>query len=385
MKVYLLILLVAAAVTFLATPVVRQLSFRIGALSPVRERDVHSVPTPRLGGLAMLLGVFVALFLARLTPFLKGQLQSPELTAVLVGAILTCLLGAADDLWDLSWELKIGGQILIALVTAYLGVTVYSFPLVDLTIGSSQLSMTVSVLVIVLLMNAVNFVDGLDGLAAGMMGIGVSGFFIYSYVLTRLTGAPSYASLATAISAAIIGVCLGFLPHNFHPARIFMGDSGALLLGFLTGCTIIIVTGQIDPNSVATERVAPVWLPVILPFAIVILPLTDMIMAVVRRTRSGHSPFKADRMHLHHRLLQAGHSVPRAVLVMYLWTAIVSLGLSAVLVIPLRFILPTVAGLVVVGILTTWTVMPDISHNEDVADPPAPAEEQKGSSHAPQP
>lgn len=376
MKVYLLVLLAAACVTYLLTPVVRVLANRLGVLTPVRGRDVHKVPVPRLGGVAMYLGLVVALLIAKQTAFLGPALADHQFWAVVVSGGIMCLLGALDDMWELDWAVKLIGQFLAALVLVRMGVQLVSLPIGGLTVGSSALSVLLTVIVVVALANAVNFVDGLDGLAAGMVGIGVSGFFIYSYVLSRLSGAETYASLAATLSAALVGVCLGFLPHNFHPARIFMGDSGALTLGFVTGAIIVIVTGQVDPSSVIRASVAPSWLPILLPFAIMLLPLLDMGMAVVRRTRAGKSPFHADRMHLHHRLLNAGHSHRRAVLTMYLWSAIVSLGTAALVVLPPKAVGPVVFVAVLLGAGVTWLFLPGISTNDDVPAA-APKEEPK--------
>lgn len=376
MKVYLLVVLAAACVTYLLTPVVRVLANRLGVLTPVRGRDVHKVPVPRLGGVAMYLGLVVALLIAKQTAFLGPALADQQFWAVVVSGGIMCLLGALDDMWELDWAVKLIGQILAALVLVRMGVQLVSLPIGGRTVGSSALSVFLTVIVVVALANAVNFVDGLDGLAAGMVGIGVSGFFIYSYVLSRLSGAETYASLAATLSAALVGVCLGFLPHNFHPARIFMGDSGALTLGFVTGAIIVIVTGQVDPNSVIRDSLAPSWLPILLPFAIMLLPLLDMGMAVVRRTRAGKSPFHADRMHLHHRLLNAGHSHRRAVLTMYLWSAIVSLGTAALVVLPPKAVGPVVFVAVLLGAGVTWLFLPGISTNDDVPAA-APKEEAK--------
>ena len=186
-----------------------------------------------------------------------------------------------------------------------------------------------TIFVVLTAINAVNFVDGLDGLAAGTVAIGAMAFFGYTYVLTRNTSPDSYASLAATLGAALIGICLGFLPHNFNPATIFMGDCGSMLLGLMSAATAIVVTGQIDPISISYGRALPAFLPVLLPLAMMLLPLTDMMLAVVRRVSAGKSPFHPDRMHIHHRLLSAGLTHRRVVLVMYMWTAAVVFPLAA--------------------------------------------------------
>ena len=255
---------------------------------------------------------------------------------------------------------KLAGQVLAAGVMAWQGVQLITFPVGGLTIGSSRLSLVSTVLVVVVVMNAVNFVDGLDGLAAGIIGIGATAFLAYVYVLTRQTSPDSYTSLAATVVAALIGICAGFLPHNFHPATIFMGDSGSMQLGLISAAGTIIVTGQVDPGSFSSSTAIPVFLPVLLPLAVLVLPLTDMVMAVVRRTRAGHSPFHPDRMHMHHRLLAAGHSHERAVLVMYMWTAVAAFSLAAMAFFPTGWVLLAAAAGVALAVAVTVNAMPGL-------------------------
>lgn len=355
MRVYLLIMLVAAAVTYLTTPLARWLALRTGAITAVRDRDVHDTPIPRLGGVAMLLGMAVAMALAARMPFLEGVLAGPTAWAILGAATLVCLLGAADDIWDLDWFTKLIGQVLAAGLLVWLGdVQLYALPIGgDLTIGSSGLSLFVTVLTVVVAINAVNFVDGLDGLAAGLIAIGGTGFFLYTYLLTQQTSATDYSNLATLVLAVLVGACLGFLPHNFHPARVFMGDSGAMVIGLTFAAAAIIVTGQFDSGTVSTRQQFPAFLPIVLPVAVLVLPLLDMGLAVIRRIGAGRSPFHPDRHHLHHRLLELGHSHRRAVVIMYLWTALFALGAAALAVWPTDKVVTVVAlGAVIAAILT---------------------------------
>ena len=353
MRVYLLVMLMAAVVTFVATPLALFLARRSNALTPVRSRDVHTVPTPRLGGVAMLAGFAVSLLIASQVPFLDRVFVSGQPWAILGGAALVCLLGVADDIWDLDWMTKLAGQILAAGLIAWQGVQLITFPVAGLTIGSSRLSLVATVLVVVVAINAVNFVDGLDGLAAGMVGIGGLAFFAYTYLLTRDATPEDYSSLAAVVMAAVVGACIGFLPHNFHPARIFMGDSGSMFLGLTVAAAAITVTGQIDPAVHSAGQVFPAFLPLLLPVAVLILPLLDMTLAVGRRLRAGQSPFKPDRMHLHHRLLAWGHSHRRAVLVMYLWTAVIAFSAAALAFADARIVVPVAGGGVVLALLIT--------------------------------
>ncbi|WP_346016310.1 MraY family glycosyltransferase [Cellulomonas endometrii] len=319
MRAYLLLLLIAAAATYLLTPVARWCALRWGAITAVRSRDVHSIPTPRLGGLAMWAGIMVGLLMASRLPFLQDVFDNPRpIIGIAAAATMVCALGVADDIWDLDWMTKLVGQVLPAFVMASMGVQLYQLPIDGVIVGSDRIWLGLTVLVVVVAMNAVNFVDGLDGLAAGLVAIGGAGFFLYSYALTRGASPGDYSNLATLVVALLVGACVGFLPHNFHPARIFMGDSGSMLIGLVIAAAGIQVTGQIDPAM--TRESFPAFLPILLPLAVLLLPLLDMGLAVVRRVGTGKSPFHPDRMHLHHRMLALGHSHRRAVIILYVWT-----------------------------------------------------------------
>jgi UDP-GlcNAc:undecaprenyl-phosphate GlcNAc-1-phosphate transferase len=341
---------IAALVTALMVPLVRRMAVATHGVTPVRQRDIHTVPTPRLGGLAMFVGIAVGLAAASRVPFLRPVFTDSDAPwGVLAAAGFICLLGALDDWFDLSWMTKLAGQVLAAGFLAWQGVQLITLPVGGVTIVSSRLSLIVTILVVVATINAINFVDGLDGLAAGVVAIGCGAFFLYSYLLSRGSGAPNYATLAALILALTVGACLGFLPHNLNPARIFMGDSGSMLLGLLFAAATISVTGQIDPGAATvTQRQAfGAFLPIMLPFAVLALPLLDMLLAVARRMRAGQSPFQADRMHLHHRLLQLGHTQRRAVAIMYVWTAVLAFGTAGLAVFRAR----QVAAFLVVGVV----------------------------------
>jgi UDP-GlcNAc:undecaprenyl-phosphate/decaprenyl-phosphate GlcNAc-1-phosphate transferase len=368
-RVYLLVMLTAAAVTFLMTPVVRRLAHVTRALTPVRARDVHTVPIPRLGGVAMLAGLAVAMLVASRVPFLGSVFYDTSTAwAILGGATMVCLLGVADDVWDLDWMTKLVGQVLAAGLMAWQGVQLITFPVFGLTIGSSRLSLFATILVVVVAINAVNFVDGLDGLAAGMIAIGGGAFFVYTYLLTREAQPGNYANVATAVIAALVGVCLGFLPHNFNPAKIFMGDSGSMLLGLVVAAAAIVVTGQIDPATVSTGQVLPAYVPILLPVAVLLMPLLDMTLAVLRRVRAGQSPFKPDRMHLHHRLLGLGHSHRRAVLIMYMWTTMFAFSAVALAVVSPAQVAVGAAVAGVVAAVITYNQLPGLRHRKRTAE-----------------
>lgn len=353
MRVYLLLMLVAAAVTFLTTPFARWVAMKTSAISAVRARDVHSVPTPRLGGLAMLIGIIVPVLLASQMPFLSGVFDDPQAWGIVGGATIVCLLGWADDKWDLDWITKLAGQVLAAGFMALQGVQLITMPIAGVTITSSRMSLVVTVLVIVIAMNAVNFVDGLDGLAAGIIAIGGSAFFLYTYGLTQQVSADNYASLASLMLAVVVGVCIGFLPHNFHPAHIFMGDAGSMLIGLVMAGAAISVTGNIPPGLMSGAQALPAFIPLLLPVAVLMLPLLDMGLAVIRRLAAGKSPMAPDRMHLHHRMLALGHSHRRAVVILYVWTAVFAFSAAALVQWDWEIVLIWTTVFVVLALLAT--------------------------------
>lgn len=345
MRGYIFVLLVAAAVTYLTTPAVRRLARRIGAITPVRDRDVHSIPIPRMGGAAMLMGFGVALATASQVPFFDGVFTADRAPyAVLASAVAVCLLGVADDLWELDAITKFAGQALAAGVMAWQGLQLVSLPIAGLVVLSPGVLIVLTVLAVLVTINAVNFIDGLDGLAAGVVGISACAFFVYSYLLSRDSTPDDYSSLASLITAALIGCCVGFLPHNFNPARIFMGDSGSMLIGLLMATSTVAISANVDPALVEQAQIVPAFLPIVLPLAVLALPLIDLGLAVVRRTRAGKMFWHPDKMHLHHRLLQLGHSHARAVLIMYVWTATLAFGVASVAFVPL---VTAVAGVLV--------------------------------------
>ena len=327
MVMLVLMALVSAVVTFAFSFVIRRLSHKYRLYPKIRERDVHTKPTPRLGGIAMFMGIIAAFFVASQLPFFTIVFSDPGPTSAILGAaFLIVIVGVADDIWDLDWTIKLAAQLLVAGLVAWQGVQILSLPIGGLTVGSPAMSFLLTILTIVLVMNAINFIDGLDGLVAGVALISNGVFLIYSYLLARETNPSNYFNLASLIAAIIVGACAGFLPFNWHRARLFMGDAGSMLVGLLMATGAIAVTGQIDPATLGRSELLPAFLPIILPFAILLLPLADFTLAVLRRLRAGKSPFTADRQHLHHRLLDMGHSHLQAVLILYAWTSVVSVG-----------------------------------------------------------
>ncbi len=329
MREYLLVLVIAAAVTYLTSGLCRRLALRTGALARIRDRDVHTVEMQYFGGVAMLAGLAAAVLMAWQLPFLGRQATvQQDSRAVLVAAAVICLVGVLDDLYELPPLAKFAGQVLAAGIAVALGVKMLWIPLPGQIVSlNASASVAITVFFIVLCSNAVNFVDGLDGLATGVVGIGAGAFFAYSYLLAYTEGLTR-ATTSSLITVVIAGACLGFLPHNFFPARMFMGDSGAMLLGLLLATSAISLTGQIDTFELADSRggLVPTVLPLVLPLAILALPFLDLVLAFIRRTYAGKWWFVADKQHLHHRLLERGHSQRRAVMLMYIWSALVSFG-----------------------------------------------------------
>jgi UDP-GlcNAc:undecaprenyl-phosphate GlcNAc-1-phosphate transferase len=334
MREYGLTLLVAAVVTYLLTPLVRRFAIAVGASHAARDRDVHVAPTPLLGGLAMYgglaAGLLVAYRLSHLSSVFAGTRVASGL--LLAGGLLV-IVGIVDDRWGMGALSKLAAQVAAGVIFVWSGAVVAWLPLP----GGGTLSLTadeqtaLTVLVVVVTINAVNFIDGLDGLAAGVVGIGAAAFFLYYYTLDKRLGLDELTGPALA-SAVLAGVCIGFLPYNFHPAKIFMGDTGAMLLGLLLAYAPISSFASLDPSSLTNKaaygggvpnRFAAI-LPLLLPAAILLIPYADLLLAVVRRTRAGQSPFAADKKHLHHRLLDIGHSQRASVMVMYLWATLFS-------------------------------------------------------------
>lgn len=340
MREYLLTLCITAAVTYLLTGPVRKFAIVAGAMPEIRARDVHREPTPRLGGIAMFFGLCAGLLVADHLPNLNDVFErSNEPRALLSGAALIWLIGVLDDKFEIDALIKLGGQMIAAGVMVLQGLTILWIPvpgygMVLLDQGQGTL---LTVALVVITINAVNFVDGLDGLAAGMVCIAATAFFLYAYRIWYGYGIEA-AAPATLFAAILMGMCLGFLPHNLHPARIFMGDSGSMLIGLVLAAGAISATGQIDGDALslnfggtrdATHAMLPVFIPLLMPLTIIAIPFADLVLAIVRRTWNGKSPFAADRGHLHHRLLEIGHSHSRAVLIMYFWSALIGFGTVA--------------------------------------------------------
>jgi UDP-GlcNAc:undecaprenyl-phosphate GlcNAc-1-phosphate transferase len=341
MREYLLTVLLAAIICYLITPLVRDLAIKSGAVMQIRSRDVHVKPTPRWGGLAMWLSMALTLVIVNQLP-LVAKSFSREATGIFLAGTFILFLGLIDDRFDLDPITKFAGQALAGGILLIYGVQILWLPINGITTVPANIGQLLTVLFVMVVINAINFVDGLDGLATGIVAICAASFFAFSYLLAVINGF-SRAGAPSLITAVVIGLCLGFLPHNFYPAQIFMGDSGAMFLGLMISASAITLTGQVDASAITNENSGTVLLPLLLPFTVLAIPLLDFAMAIIRRIRAGRSPFSADREHLHHRIMRMGLTQQRTTVVLYLWTAMFAIPTAIAAFIPIPFAL--LAGL----------------------------------------
>ncbi len=309
---------IAFIFTFATTPLVRRFAYKIGAVDVPRDkRRVHKRPTPRIGGLAIIFGFLVAIISF-------NDSWTKELVSILIGVGILGVLGIIDDCKELDAKLKFVVQIIAALVVVIFGdirISVMSNPNVfsenPYIIFPQWLSITVTVLWIVFMTNAVNFIDGLDGLAAG-----VSAIMSMSLVFIAITYHEYEIAL---LGIALMGACFGFLPFNFNPAKIFMGDTGSMFLGYML--SVLSVQGMFKSYAVISFAV---------PIIMLGLPLFDALFAMLRRLLTGKNPMSADRGHLHHRLYDMGFSQKQTVFILYAISGV--LGITSILLAEQRFL-----------------------------------------------
>lgn len=378
MIAYLWVFLACAGTTFVATPLVRRLVVRFGAIDQPSDRKVHPRATPTMGGMAMYAGFLVGLALSRFLPFFS---QMNHGSAEPLAALVTCTamvgLGAIDDKRGTSALAKLTAQVFIAGLLILLGVQFVYFwlPGAAIVSVSADLAVLLTIVWTTLVVNAVNLVDGLDGLAAGMVAIAAAAFFIYMVRSLSIFGEASAAALLSVIA---VGICVGFLPWNFHPARIFMGDSGSMLLGMLLTIATISGVGR-NPYPPSGGDLAAIAGTVLVPLLVLAVPFLDVALAVARRTWRGQGLGHADKEHIHHRLMVIGHSHRAAVLLMYLWSALISGSALAVGLIDGR----VAVGAIVLGavVLFLVTALPRLVSSRAAAEsapPSAPAEAPSG-------
>jgi len=322
---YLLVGATAAVVTSCLIPLVIHLSPSLRAVVEPDARRVHTRPTPTAGGLAMIIGVIAAMIVAFLHPGFDDVIAArTEMLGVVAAAVVMWSVGFVDDIREISPPAKMAGMVLSGSIMSLTGVSILVFrvPFFDVLLLSTDWSFFVTVLWVVLMANIVNFIDGLDGLAAGIVAIASGTFLLYALRLGN-EGVLDPANPGGLWAVITFGVCLGFLPHNVHPARIFMGDGGALLLGLLMAASTMSVGGRTTAEF--SGQAFFFFAPIFIPLVILGVPLLDTAWAVLRRTIRGKSPFStADKEHLHHRLMNLGHGHRRAVIILWTWTVLLS-------------------------------------------------------------
>jgi UDP-GlcNAc:undecaprenyl-phosphate/decaprenyl-phosphate GlcNAc-1-phosphate transferase len=351
---YLIVFTIAAGISYLTTPLVRRIGARVAMALP-SDRKVHREPTPQLGGVAMFAGFAVALGAASFIPDFRDLFRtSTEPVGVLAGATVVLILGAVDDIRDLRATTKLAGHILAAAVLVLGGVQILYFwlPGIGVLSLSSDLSALITVAWTVAVINAVNLIDGLDGLATGVVAIASISFFVYAFRTT-----PDVQTTPELLTAIVAGSTLGFLRHNFAPARIFMGDTGSYFLGLLlASATVSGISRTTEPKFI---DVAGFVVPVLLPIFVLAIPLADASLAIARRMRGKTGVFHADKQHIHHWLYEMAQSHRKAVLVMYLWSAMLA---SAALILALGPGLPYrfAAGGIVLALIASILILPRV-------------------------
>ncbi len=324
LSAYLVVGLVAAFTTWVSVPVVRRLAVRFGAVVDPGERRVHEAPTPTAGGSAMLVGVVLAVVAAMsIGGFSAVTAARTEVLGVVLAAIVIFSVGFVDDMREISPPAKVAGMVLAGSILSLTGVSILVFrvPFFDLLFLSADWSSLVTVLWVVGMANAINLIDGLDGLAAGIVAIASAAFFLYALRLENV-GVLDPANPGALWAVITLGICLGFLPHNVHPARIFMGDGGALLLGLLMAASTMSVGGRItEPFS---GQAYFFFAPIFIPLVILGVPIIDTVFAILRRAARRRGVSAPDKEHLHHRLMNLGHGHRRSVLILWGWTLLLS-------------------------------------------------------------
>jgi UDP-GlcNAc:undecaprenyl-phosphate/decaprenyl-phosphate GlcNAc-1-phosphate transferase len=323
---YVLVLLVAAGATAALTVPARRISVRVNYVALPNERNMHTKPIPYGGGAAMFLGFLVAVLSAVAIPAFRPIFtDSPEMKGVVLAAGAMFAVGLIDDVRDMSAPAKMAGQVLAASILYFLGVTMYEFkvPLAGFIVLTPGIIPLITAAWVIALTNAINFIDGLDGLAAGVVAIGGGALAVYGLRLMGLGLLPT-DNVGPLVAVIACGICLGFLPFNFNPARLFMGDAGAHFLGILMAASTMVIGGRV-PTTTPTSGVTYFFFaPLFIPFFILGVPIVDMAFAFIRRTARGTSFHTPDKKHIHHRLLRLGHGPRRTVLILWAWTAVLS-------------------------------------------------------------
>ncbi len=383
---YLIVGAVAAIATFVATFAVKRLAFKLNWVVAPDDRRVHKVTTPDVGGIAMFIGLLVAFGASwMMGGFESLYASNSEPRGVLVAAAIIFLVGLLDDVREISAPAKVFGTVVAGLVLVWQGVTMFYFrlPLVDVYLLADEWRPLVTVLWLLGMTQAINLIDGLDGLAAGIVAIGAGAFFLYSRELD-VQSIITQPNIGPLICIITVGICLGFLPHNFNPAKIFMGDGGALLLGALMASATSVVGGRADPVNDRFFGQSYFFLaPLFIPLVILGVPILDTLYAIVRRTTKRQGFATADKGHLHHRLMNLGHGQRRSVLILWLWTGL----LSALVLYPVYTTsgaTPATLGILALGLGLFTVLHPEVrrtrrsrANNDSSPVTPADLEESK--------
>ena len=318
---YVAVAVVGAVVTLIANRPARVISLRAGYTALPDERKVHRRVTPYGGGGAMLVGFCLALLFAFLIPSLRSVITSShEMLGVLLAAGVIFVVGVVDDFREMSAPAKVAGQFLAASILYFSGVTMYQLklPFAGFVVLGPSILPIITAVWVVALCNAINLIDGLDGLAAGIVAIASGTLCIYGLRLETL-GLLPVTNIGPLVAALTCGICVGFLRDNFHPAKLFMGDAGALMLGLLMSASTMVIGGRTPPASGVTFFF---FAPLLIPVFILGVPLIDAVWAFARRTASGQGFHTPDKNHIHHRLMRLGHGHRRTVIILWSWTAL---------------------------------------------------------------
>src|SRR5487761_2305020 len=350
--VYVLVMLVGALVTLVANPPARAISLRVGYTAQPDDRKVHQKVTPYGGGAAMLVGFCVALLVAVAIPSLRSVIESShEMLGVLLATGVIFVVGVVDDFREMSAPAKVAGQVLAASILYFSGCTMYQLklPFAGFVVLGPSILPIVTAIWVFALSNAVNLIDGLDGLAGGIVAIASGTLCVYGLRLEDL-GLLPITNVGPLIAALTCGISLGFLRDNFYPAKLFMGDAGALMLGLLMSASTMVIGGRTPPASGVTFFF---FAPLLIPVFILGVPLVDAVWAFVRRTASGQGFHTPDKNHIHHRLMRLGHGHRRTVIILWLWTALLcGFVLFPIFVTQVNVFIPFGVAVLLIGLLT---------------------------------
>ena len=354
---YLVVFGVAAVTSFAATPLVRKAALVSGAIDRPSDRKVHPRPTPTVGGLAIFIAVLAGWGVSHAMHFFDRMYHtSSEVLGAIVGGLVVMAIGAVDDVRGTTVPVKLSGQVLAGGLLVLFGVQLlyFWFPGQGILSLGPDIAVPLSIVWIIAMVNAVNLIDGLDGLAAGLVAIASIAFFVYMELSPQSPFyGPGTGSPAALLAAITAGAAIGFLPWNFHPARIFMGDSGAMLLGLLLATATISGVGRNPFFAPSGGDLAAFSIPVLIPLVVLAVPFVDVGFAIVRRMAKGRAVTAPDKEHIHHRLMEFGHSHREAVLLMYLWSVLISGTALAVALLDGRILIGGIALASLLVILAT--------------------------------